>query len=200
MALPYIVCFLLHVANRFSWLHPPSTLRRLVTLTHRRSPQWLQYTLAWCWPNIGLLLHVHRLLMLYMVALGYLPQNAATLSFSNNAHRAKFIGIMYRLSVAKLLPYFMFKLLVMTCESYDLRAVVLVAFVLDGPVLYAFCQSRGITNALESVIFFETVTIITQAMLASLRRHHGRLAQNIINTVGVGETASSICLLNKKDN
>ena len=200
MFLPYIVCFLFHVANWFSWLLPSSSLRRLIILTHRHSPRWLRNALAWCWPNIGLLLHVHRLLMLYMVALGYMPQNAATMSVSNNAHRAKFFGIIYRLSVANLLPYLMYKLLIMTCESYDLRAVVLVAFLLDGPVWYAFCQSRGITNALESVILFETITIITQALLASLRGHYGHflLPQNIINTVGVGKLTSSISHLKKK--
>ena len=208
MALPYIVCFLLHVANRFSWLHPPSTLRRLVTLTHRRSPQWLQYTLAWCWPNIGLLLHVHRLLVIYMLALQVLPPNAAMMSVSRNAHRPKFVGIVYKLSASnhvKLIPHIIYKFLLMTFESYDLRAVVLVAFFLDGPVWHAFWQSLGILNVLECVICTEAVTIFTQALLASLRRHHGHflIAQNR-STMSVGaeepKGSSSRSLPRKKIN
>ena len=204
LVLPYIVCFSLHLANWLCWLRPYSAPRRLIALMHRRSPQWLRNTLAWCWPNIGLLLHVHRLFFIYMLALQVLPPNAAMMSVSRAAHRPKFVGILYKLSASnhvKLIPHIIYKLLIMTFESYDLRAVMLVAFFLDGPVWYAFWQSLGIVNVLECVICTEAITISTQALLASLRRHHGHflMAQNrSIPSVGAEEPGSSKSLPRKK--
>lgn len=206
--LPYIVCFLFHLANWSSLLCPPTTLRRLISLTHHRSPQWLRHTLAWCWPNIGFPLHIHRLLMLYLLALGFFPPSGIFLSLITNADRAKFVGIIYKISIfnnVKLLLYLMCKILLIACENYDLRVVVLVAFLLDGPVWYVLLQSLEIANALEFVICTEAIIIFTQVLLASLRKHYGRilLAQSIIDTGGVGEPqpASSISLLlNKKGN
>ena len=200
--LPYIVCFLFHLANWLSWLRPSSALRRLISRTHRHSPQWLRYTLAWCWPNIGFFLHVYRLLMAYMLVLGLLPQNAAVLSVSEDANRAKLIRIINKLGLSNLmglpiviyLPFLLFKSMIMACESYDLRAGVLVAFLLDGPVWHMRLQSLGITN--EVVICNVFVTIFTHVLMASIRRRHFLEARSI----AVVSAASSRSLSNKKSN
>ena len=208
IVLPYFICFLFHLANWFSWLHPASASRRLIARVHRRSPHWLRRTLAWCWPNVGLFLHLHRLLVIYMLALGFLPRNAAVMSLANDANRAKFFGIIYKLSATnnvKVLPLIIYKILIMTCESYDLRAVILVAFFLDGPVWFASWKSVGMTNAFGCVISSEAVTIFTQILLATLRKHRDNflIAQNASTiSVGVGEpaAASLTTIPNKKSN
>lgn len=155
--------------------------------------------MAWLWPNFGLVLHLYRLPSMCLLGLGYIRPNAAMIQFANNGFQnAKFGGIIYRLGIlktTKLLLFALYKIAIMAVESYDLRAVILVAVLLDGPVWYAFWRNIfGVTTALRFVVFTEIVVVLTQAWQAYfLWRHHRQslLPPHVGRRIPVGEAASS---------
>ena len=173
--LPYAIFFLLHVASWLGCLHPTSASQRFIARAVQASPTWVQLAISWCGPNIGLVLHLHRLVVMYILALGCLPPNAAILSIQKNIRQAKYIGIVYKIGV-------------MAVESYDLRAVVLVACLLDGPMWLLLWRSLKVPRALQYVVMTELVTIFSQALLAycRMRRRHLMSSQPVESIVKGG--------------
>ena len=142
---PYAFFLLLHAAKAVGWLHSPPA-RRLGAAVHLRSPSWLLRAAHWVWvSNIGLLLHLCRLLVIAAVGTGFIHAgpyffNAASLP---SRRRVAMVG----------------KILILTAESYDLRAFLAVTLLLDYPAFWLFYRRLGIPYALE-VCHFIIITAV----------------------------------------
>ena len=105
----------------------------------RRSPSWLRRTAHWVWgPNIGLLLHLCRLLLVAASGTGLIRTRPYYFDVTSMASR--------RWSVMVI------KTLILTAESYDLHAFLAVTLLLDFPVFLMFYRRLRMPYALGHML------------------------------------------------
>ena len=142
---PYAFFLLLHAAKAVGLLNAPSS-RRLGAALHRRSPSWLRRAARWVWgPNIGLLLHLCRLLLMAAVGTGYIHAGPYFINAASVPSRRRVVMVG--------------KILIQTAESYDLRVFLAVTLLLDYPVYWMFYRRLGLPYALE-LYHLVTVTAV----------------------------------------